>query len=60
MYEHITTPSLPGVPTAEKIGKTLAVVTAVAAGVHLTASVIRKAIRKDAPSPPKQAPPQET
>ena len=32
MYEHITTPSLPGVPTAEKIGKTLAIVTAAAAG----------------------------
>jgi hypothetical protein len=59
MYEHITTPSVPGVPTAEKIGKTLAVVTAAAAGVHLTASVIRKAIHKDAPATPEQKPRQE-
>ena len=60
MYEHITTPSLPGFATAEKIGKTLAIVTAAAAGVHLTASAIRKAIHKDAPPTAKQEPPQET
>jgi hypothetical protein len=60
MYEHITTPSLPGVPTAEKIGKTLAIVTAAAAGIHLTASAIRKATHKSAPSNPKPDRPQET
>jgi len=60
MYEHITTPSLPGFATAEKIGKTLAVVTVAAAGIHLTASAIRKATHKDAPTTPKQEPPQET
>jgi hydrogenase small subunit len=55
MYEHITTPSIPHVGTADKIGKTLAIVTAAAAGIHLTASAVRKAIHKKTPSTPSPA-----
>ncbi len=59
MYEHITTASLPGLPNANKIGKTLAIAVAAATGIHLAASVIRKAKHKETPAPPNPNPPQE-
>jgi hydrogenase small subunit len=57
MYEHITTASLPGFPTADKIGGTLAIAVAAATAIHLGASVIRKAVHKGPPAPPAPTPP---
>jgi hydrogenase small subunit len=59
MYQHITTASLPGLPSADKIGATLAIATAAGTVIHLTASAIRKATHKGAPPTPPAAPPQE-
>jgi hypothetical protein len=59
MYEHITTASLPGLPTADKIGAGLAIATAAGTAIHLTASAVRKALHKRNPSEPSQTPPQE-
>jgi hydrogenase small subunit len=60
MYEHITTSSISGLPTADQIGATIAIATAGAAAIHLTASAIRKAMQKSPPSNPNPKPPQET
>jgi hypothetical protein len=58
MYEHITTASFPGLPNANKIGATQAIAADAGTAIHLTASVIRKAMHQDKPAPPN--PPQET
>jgi hydrogenase small subunit len=72
MYEHVTTATLPGLATANKIGATLAIATAAATGIHLAASAVRKARQKcacakspetcakppEASPPPPEAPPE--
>ena len=59
LYEHAAGVSLPGFPTADRIGATLAIATAGATAVHLTASAIRRAKQKSAASQPQQNPPKE-